>query len=221
MLQQTQVDRVIPYYKKFLKRFPAPQALARAKLSDVLRAWQGLGYNRRALYLHHISQLIGHPMSYQLKLPGVGEYTRKAIQVFAFNKPEVLIETNIRSVFLHHFFPKKKKSMPLKVHDNDILLIIEKTLDRKNPREWYWALMDYGTHLKKTMGNQNHRSKHFVKQTRFEGSLRQERGRLLKLLLISPISQKSLRSKKSRQAIESLIKDNLVAAENKRYFLKS
>lgn len=214
MLQQTQVDRVIPYYKNFLTLFPTPQKLAQAKISDVLRSWQGLGYNRRALYLHRTAQLIRGSASYQLKLHGVGEYTKKAISVFAFNKPEVLIETNIRTVFLHHFFPISES-----IHDRELIRIVERTLDRKNPREWYWALMDYGAYIKKTLGNQNSRSKHYLKQSKFAGSLRQERGRLLKELLKKSLSEKDIREEKTRRAIGALIKEGMVQERNKKYTL--
>lgn len=216
MLQQSQVDRVLPYYKKFLKLFPTLNKLAQAKLSDVLRVWQGLGYNRRALYLHKIAQATtaiyrsGLPNDVQkLKaLPGVGDYTAKAVRVFAFNEPEVLIETNIRTVFLHEFF-KNGKNIP----DGKIIPLIEKSLDHRNPREWYYALMDYGSHVKKVFGNPNLRSKHYSKQSKFRGSLRQERGRILRELLTSPLSQKNINSIKTKEAVRALIKDGLVKKE--------
>ena len=218
MLQQTQVDRVIPYYKNFLKLFPTPQALAKAKLADVLRAWQGLGYNRRAKYLHEAASiLVRHRVSHKVdweELPGVGPYTAKAVRVFAFNQPEVLIETNIRTVFLHEFFSKKKN-----ITDTQLIRYIVSVSDEKNPRQWYWALMDYGAYLKKTSGNANTRSKHYIKQTKFEGSLRQERGRLLRLLLVSPFRLKDSADEKTKRAIQSLIKDGLVKKEKNSFYL--
>lgn len=191
MLQQTQVARVIEKYQEFLKKFLTLRALAKAPLSDVLRVWSGLGYNRRAKFLHQMAQSIVRdhkgkfPTTYEgLKsLPGIGPYTAGAIYAFAYNKPFPVIETNIRTVYIHHFFPKKDK-----VLDTDLMKIIEKTLDQKNPREWYWALMDYGSHLKQT-GNKVHRaSKHYTKQSKFEGSKRQIRGAIMRELLKVPMT---------------------------------
>jgi len=186
MLQQTQVPRVIPKYKLFLNKFPTIQALARASLQDVLRAWQGLGYNRRALSLKKTADVICKkynnkvPRDFELlnTLPGIGEGTAGAVAAFAFNKPVVFIETNIRRVFIHFFFKNRRK-----VSDKEILPLIEKTLDRKNPREWYWALMDYGSMLGERGENPNRRSAHYVRQSKFVGSKRELRGKILKLLV--------------------------------------
>ena len=106
MLQQTQVERVIPYYTNFLKQFPAPQALAKAPLSQVLVAWQGLGYNRRAKYLQDAAKILAKEGWKGQKLPGVGPYTMGAVDAFAFNKPSAFIETNIRTVLFHHMDEK-------------------------------------------------------------------------------------------------------------------
>ncbi|MBY0539310.1 A/G-specific adenine glycosylase [Patescibacteria group bacterium] len=186
MLQQTQVDRVVPKYKNFLKKFPTLSALAKTPLSAVLKEWQGLGYNRRAKMLHETARAIAREYSGRfptskealMKLPGIGPYTASAVRVFAFNEPEVLIETNVRSVFIHHFFTKKKK-----VHDASLLPLIKKTLPTsRQAREWYSALMDYGSHLKQTAGNASRRSAHHVRQKPFKGSNREVRGAILKLL---------------------------------------
>lgn len=183
MLQQTQVERVIPYYKRFIKKFPTFLALARAERSDVLRAWQGLGYNRRALNLQKLAQIVTETYKGKLPdtvdeldaLPGIGKGTAGSLSAFVFNKPAAFIETNIRRVFIHHFFTDKKV-----VHDEDILNVVGKTVDKKNAREWYYALMDYGSHLAKKIENPNRRSKHYSKQSKFEGSDRQLRGELLR-----------------------------------------
>ncbi len=149
MLQQTQVDRVIPKYKAFLKLFPSLVALADASLGEVLRAWQGLGYNRRAKMLHSCAKEIMESYTGKfpkdqktlLSLPGIGPYTASAVMAFAYNEPVVLIETNVRTVFIHHFFSDQTD-----VTDTEILALVDRTLDRKNPREWYYALMDYGSY---------------------------------------------------------------------------
>lgn len=186
MLQQTQTDRVVPKYEAFIKRFPDFRTLAQAKQTEVLEYWQGLGYNRRALYLHKTAQQIHELFHDQLPtdqltlqtFPGIGPYTAAAIIAFAFNQPAVVIETNIRTVFIYHFFGDKED-----VHDKEILSLIKETVDTANPREWYYALMDYGVYLKKLHPNPNRKSKHYTKQSKFEGSDRQLRGELLRILL--------------------------------------
>lgn len=201
MLQQTQVDRVIPFYRAFLKRFPTVTSLAHAPLIEVLRAWQGLGYNRRGKYLRDAAQIIvrQHASRFPKRaedieaLPGVGHYTARAICAFAYNTPDVFIETNIRTVFTHHFFPYKKS-----VTDAELLLLITKALSytQKNGisvRDWYAALMDYGAHLKKSGIKINSKSKHYTKQSKFEGSRRQESARELRKLIGGGASESALR----------------------------
>ncbi|CAN5202987.1 endonuclease III [soil metagenome] len=184
MLQQTQAERVVPKYLAFLEAFPTAQSLATARSEDVLRLWQGLGYNRRALSLQkaakHAVETGGFPTTVEglQDLPGVGPYTAGAVVAFAYNKPVTMIETNIRRVYLHHYFPEAES-----VSDKDLMPMIERTVDKANPREWYYALMDYGAWLAKQLPNANRRSKHYVKQSKFEGSLRQLRGKLVKLFL--------------------------------------
>jgi A/G-specific adenine glycosylase len=188
MLQQTQVDRVLPKYQSFLKKFPSFKALASASLQSVLVEWKGLGYNRRALGLKRAAEAVMKehngkvPRDYTslLKLPGIGPYTAHAVRAFAWNEPDTFIETNIRGVYIHHFFPKAKK-----VDDTKLLPFIEKTLDTKNPREWYYALMDYGTYLKKTIGNASRKSASYSKQSKFKGSHRE-----LRALVLHMITQK-------------------------------
>ena len=188
MLQQTQVSRVEKFYPEFLKKFPTARALARAPLADVMRAWQGLGYNRRALMLKKLAKQVVANYSGKIPadpalledLPGIGAATAAAVAAFAFNMPSAFIETNIRRVFIHFFFPQAKK-----VSDKDIMPFIGATLDRKNPREWYYALMDYGSHLgREEKENPNRRSVHYVRQSGFEGSDRQVRARIVRLLLV-------------------------------------
>lgn len=187
MLQQTQVDRVTPKYKEFIKAFPNFSALARAPLSRVLSAWQGLGYNRRALFLKKLAEVVVEKYKGKLPsdpeilhtLPGIGEATAGSIAAFAFNHPSVFIETNIRRVFIHFFFPKSKK-----VNDNAVMKLVAQAVDQKNPREWYLALMDYGTMLAvREKENPNRKSAHYVKQKKFVGSDRQVRGKIVAMLI--------------------------------------
>ncbi|MBI4090685.1 MAG: A/G-specific adenine glycosylase [Candidatus Komeilibacteria bacterium] len=205
MLQQTQVDRVIPKYDGFIEVFPSARELARAPLSKVLWTWSGLGYNRRAVSLKKCAQEIMRTHKGQIPntikeldaLPGIGCHTAGAIMAFAFNKPVVFIETNVRSVFLHHFFPKRKK-----VSDSELEPLIEQALDRQNPRKWYSALMDYGSVLKKEVENPSRRSKHHTKQSRFEGSNRQLRGAILKALIIRRSNTAELQRALNRKKTE-------------------
>lgn len=186
MLQQTQTVRVAQKFDDFMAAFPDFKALSEAPFADVLRYWKGLGYNRRARYLQDLSRIIVHTHGNMLpdepevlvQLPGIGPATAASICVFAYNKPLPFIETNIRTVFIYFFFRNSPR-----VHDREILELVEKTLDQERPREWFYALMDYGVMVKKTVGNLNRKSRHYAKQSRFVGSDRQLRGRILQLLL--------------------------------------
>jgi A/G-specific adenine glycosylase len=194
MLQQTQVTRVVPKYMAFLQ-FPTTKKLAEASLGEVLVVWQGLGYNRRAKFLKQAAEAVmrEHQGKWpktlpELRaLPGIGSYTAGAVMNFAYNEPVPLIETNIRTVYIHHFFHDKEG-----VSDADLMPIIEQSLDTKNPREWNWALMDYGAHLKETVGNLSKRSKHYTKQSTFKGSDRQIRGAILRELAKSSLTEAKL-----------------------------
>jgi A/G-specific adenine glycosylase len=186
MLQQTQTNRVEQKFDEFVSTFPDIRRLAEAPFAEVLRVWKGLGYNRRARYLHETAGLIVDHHNGRIpdepdvlvRLPGIGPATAASICVFAYDLPLAFIETNIRTVFIHFFFPDETA-----VHDRSLMTLIEKTLDRQQPRQWYYALMDYGAMLKKTVGNVNRRSAHYQRQSKFEGSDRQIRGRILQLLL--------------------------------------
>ncbi len=188
MLQQTQVARVEKKYPEFIAAFPGFASLAKAPLKDVLAAWQGMGYNRRALYLKRIAEevvrehggILPHDPKALEKLPGIGHATARSIAAFAFDAPVAFIETNIRSVFLRHFFPGRKG-----VKDAQILPFVERALDRARPREWHWALMDYGTHMKGFGTNPSRASAHHGTQEKFAGSDRQARGAIVRALLAS------------------------------------
>jgi A/G-specific adenine glycosylase len=186
MLQQTQAERVKSRYEPFLVRFPDFATLASATTREVLAAWQGLGYNRRALALKRLAIRVTEDFGgilpddeQQLRsLPGVGPYTAAAVLVFAFNRPGLLIETNIRRVFIHCFFGGRTG-----ITDAEIRPLIVETLDQENPRGWYNALMDYGAFLSTLPKNPNQRNRHYQRQNPFEGSVRQVRGKILKLLV--------------------------------------
>jgi A/G-specific adenine glycosylase len=194
-LQQTQTSRVIEKYQELIQAFPTLQSLAEASFSTVLSHWSGLGYNRRAKYLKEAAQILCEKHDGVIPndvvaldaLPGVGVNTAAAIVVYSFNTPVAFIETNIRRVYIHHFFSDKEE-----VSDRDIVPIVAETMDRENPREWFWALMDYGSYLSKVVVNPNRKSKQYAKQSTFTGSVRQVRGSLLRILLVSPQNKPSL-----------------------------
>lgn len=183
MLQQTQTERVVPKYEAFLEAFPTPACLAEASLERLLVLWSGLGYNRRALALKRAAAIVASEREGSLPddeagllaLPGIGPYTARAVAAFAFSEPSVFIETNIRTVYLCHFFPVAEG-----VHDRCLEPLIAASLDREDPRTWYYALMDYGAFLKRRYGNPNARSAHYAKQSSFADSKRRIRGAILR-----------------------------------------
>src|SRR3989338_2815033 len=219
MLQQTQVPRVIEKYKEFLKKFPTARALAKASLSDVLKVWSGLGYNRRGKYLHDAAKQIVEvgniKKALASHLPGVGPYTRAAVRVFAYNEPDILIETNIRTAFIHHFYASVLQKTS--IADTEILPLAAKAAEGQDPREWHWALMDYGAYLKRTGVRNNSRSAHYTKQSKFEGSLRQVRGAILRELHKGPLEAKptgrrlgGFGRKHAEKALAGLARDGLI-----------
>lgn len=186
MLQQTQVPRVLGRWEAWLELFPTPAALAAAPLPPVLEQWQGMGYNRRAINLKRACEQVVErfggevPSAYEdlLSLPGIGPATAAGVRAFAFDAPGVYLETNVRTVFLHELFPGQDG-----VSDKELIPLVESTCPEHDVRGWYYALLDYGAHLKKTLPNPSRRSKHHVKQSKFEGSHRQKRAFLLRRLL--------------------------------------
>ena len=189
MLQQTQVERVRAKYAEFLATFPTLAHLAAAPLPELLRVWQGLGYNRRAISLKRCAEEIvarfdgrfPSDTSTLLSLPGIGPYTARAVAAFAFNRAEPFIETNIRTVFIHFFFHGREQ-----VTDRELMPLVEATLDTPNPREWYYALMDYGVLLKQQHPNPSRRSAHHSRQSPFKGSNRELRSRMLRAIMVTP-----------------------------------
>jgi A/G-specific adenine glycosylase len=222
MLQQTQVERVIQKYKEFLTVFPDFSSLAHAPLQKLLSIWSGMGYNRRALALQslakrviseHHGKLPSDP-EILISLPGIGRYTAGAITAFAFNKPVVFMDTNIRRVFIHEFFQNKKN-----IRDEDIVPLVEQTLDHKKPCLWYNALMDYGSMLKQKQANPNRKSAHYTRQSPFENSNRQVRGSILKVLVKkSPLTPAQIVKKTGMD--EARVKSNLVQLEKEGFIKK-
>jgi A/G-specific adenine glycosylase len=196
MLQQTQALRVISKFESFIKRFPDFKSLASASLPEVLKEWKGLGYNRRGLNLKRLAEIIVKDHRGKVPatadeltaLPGIGKNTAGSILAFAHNIPHPFIETNIRTVFIHFFFKGHGQ-----IADKEILPLVEKTMDTAHPREWYYALMDYGVMLKKLHKNPSRKSLHYRKQSPFRGSNRELRAAILHHIIESPkVSEKKL-----------------------------
>jgi A/G-specific adenine glycosylase len=224
MLQQTQVPRVVPKFAEFIQRFPTIEALAAAPLSEILAAWSGLGYNRRAKFLWEAAKAIAARDSFPdtleglVALPGIGPNTAGAILVYAFNQPVLFIETNIRTVIIHHFFADRDE----KVKDNELLAILKQVLPKEgnSPKAWYWALMDYGTYIKSAHGGQLHKVYGYKKQSAFQGSRRQIRGRVLKLLLEGAHTTDELATliadERLVDVLDALHTENLITQDNHR-----
>lgn len=230
MLQQTQTHRISQKYQQFVAQFPTFEALANASIKDVITAWSGLGYNRRALYLQRTAQIVvieynsTLPASPEIlvTLPGIGKATAASICAFAFNRPTIFIETNIRTVYLHFFFQNKTD-----ITDAQLLPIIEQTVEKDNARHWYYALMDYGVMLKQHVPNPSRRSAHHTVQSKFEGSDRQIRGAILRLLtqhvqldkskLIAIVNKEPERTEK---IMDDLVTEGFIINSDGQYKLK-
>ncbi len=216
MLQQTQVPRVMEKYREFLRAFPTVRALAKAPLSDVLKVWSGMGYNRRGKFLRdaavaiveHHGGRVPKDAAILRTLPGIGPYTASAVRVFAFNQPDVLIETNVRTAVIHAFL--QGESLEL-VSDRDVAALAQKVAEGQDPRTWQSALFDYGAYLKRSGIRLNARSANYTKQSPFEGSLRQIRGAILRELHANrPVERLPFTKKRLAAALASLSRDGLI-----------
>lgn len=238
MLQQTQVTRVLKYWDRWMAIFPCVDALACADNAEVLEQWQGLGYNRRALALKRTAEICSTEWSGHMpdtveqlqKLPGIGAASAAGIVAFAYNKPAVYLETNVRTVFLHELFSGRDQ-----VHDRELVPLLALTCPQNDARTWYYALLDYGAHLKTLMANPSRRSAHYTRQTSFEGSRRQKRAELVRLVLAYPgvkrdalaarlneFEQKAGRQDIScpvfNSIVDDLVREGFFREDNGRYF---
>lgn len=196
MLQQTQVSRVMGRWEQWLETFPTIADLASAPLPPVLELWQGMGYNRRALNLKRCAEevvamhdgVVPSDKKALLALPGIGPSTSAGVRIFAFRQPDMYLETNVRAVFIHELFPGRES-----VADKELVSLVEATCPQDaRVRAWYYALLDYGAYLKKTMPNPTRRSKHYTRQSKFEGSHRQKRAYLLRRVIDDALSTEDL-----------------------------
>jgi len=188
MLQQTQVERVVPKYEAWVNRWPDWQALANTTTQQLLSAWSGLGYNRRAIYLgkmakvvvsEHGGRLPQEPSQLEI-LPGIGPYTSRAILIFAFNKPLATVDTNIRRVLIHEL------NLPLDISPAELQMVANDVLPKRRSRVWHYALMDYS---RGGLPYTETKVKPLTTQSKFEGSIRQIRGEIIRRLT----SQRSVR----------------------------
>lgn len=225
MLQQTQVTRVIPKYCEFLSKFPSLDVLSFARQSTILETWQGLGYWKRALNLQatclqiykNYNGKFPSKQSILEGMPGIGPYTSAAITCFAFNTPVVFIDTNIRKVYRHFFFSGNPD-----ISDEILLAMAQKALWHQDPRNWHYALFDYGSIvLRKKSGKI---PGNLSKTVPYKGSIRQLRSKIIDLILnasnqrISRITlYQILDSMRSdyiegapQKAVSSLIKDDIL-----------
>lgn len=229
MLQQTQTHRVIAKFEEFIAAFATIEDLAAAPLRDVLSVWSGLGYYRRARFLHQLAQkvmqeyagIIPQDPKILQTFPGIGPNTAGSICAFAFNQPTIFIETNIRTVFIHSFFRDRES-----VSDKELLPLITAAVDQNNPREWYYALMDYGVFLKARTTNPSRKSTHYAKQSKFEGSDRQIRAKILKFIVNArSASHQDILVHSAQDAvrveriIERLVAESFVKKNNDIYFI--
>ncbi|RME59513.1 A/G-specific adenine glycosylase [Candidatus Parcubacteria bacterium] len=228
MLQQTQVERVLKKYPQFLRAFPSWESLARAPLAKVLAVWQGMGYNRRALALRASARRVLDeyggklPRDYDAlrSLPGVGPATAGALSAFIFQLPVPFLETNIRRALLYFFFRRTRN----KVGERELLECAAAVLDRKNPREWHYALMDYGAMLRKETPSLNRKSEYYRRQAPFRGSLRELRGKIIARVLRGAASAAQLQKETGRtredvaRALVALLREGLITKKGGYYF---
>ncbi|MHA2359292.1 MAG: Fe-S cluster assembly protein HesB [Candidatus Thorarchaeota archaeon] len=217
MLQQTQVNRVVPKYLEFLNQFPTLEVLAAADTKELLQIWSGLGYNRRALWLREAARQImvknefPNTVEELRNLKGVGPYTSRSILIFAFNKDLAAVDTNIRRVLIASGFADEEMSSSQLQQVADDLLLKGRSCD------WHNALMDYGA-LVITSSSTGVSPQ--TKQPRFKGSTRQLRGAIIRILtkshtlslneLISNLNSENIQCKDVNPVLNQLLAEGFV-----------
>ena len=220
MLQQTQIPRVLEKFPQFIEAFPNWETLARTDTQKLFKIWQGMGYWRRAKYLREcagaVENVYGGTLPKEpealMTLPGIGHYTAHAVTCFAYQNPKAFIDTNIRRVFINAFFADKQN-----VTDKEILPIAQNAVWTPNPREWHYALMDYGSLVLGNTRSLNKQSRHYARQSKFEGSFRSYRAEVIRYLTQNKkASQKAIHTHlsnspyKTKEILVALAKDNII-----------
>ena len=256
MLQQTQVDRIAGRWPRFMERFPNPSALAESPVSDVIEHWSGLGYNRRAVNLHRCAQeMVGRfdgrvpsTVGELMSLPGIGPYTARAVAVFAFELAEAVVDTNVARILARFHNRELGKA--------EVQRLADEWVDGREPWRWNQALLDVGALFCRPrtpqcgqcplapdccwrsvrIGRPNGggaadpatRSAGVSgRQSTFEGSDRQGRGRLVEALRREPVSTSRLAavmgwptdSDRARRVAASLVADGLAEQTDGHYRL--
>lgn len=229
MLQQTQVDRVVDYYQRWLKKWPTLVDLAQAERTDVLRMWMGLGYNNRAVNLHKAVQKIVSEyngevitaMNNYKNIPGIGPYISHAVRIFSTNENIVTVDTNIRRILIHEF------QLDESVSDKELWEIALNCLPKGKSRKWHNALMDYGATL---LTARKTGIKPKTQQSKFEGSDRQIRAKIVRYLLKNnkPASIKQLmsivdekKSERLQKIVQGMVEDELLVSTGEVYSLRN
>jgi A/G-specific adenine glycosylase len=222
MLQQTQVTRVIRYYKKWIEKWPTINTLASSSRSDVLKMWMGLGYNTRAVNLHTTARIIVsrfdsnviEAMKHYKELPGIGRYTSQAVQIFSTNADLVTVDTNIRRILMNEF------NLPVTISDKDLWSLAKTCLPLGKSRDWHNALMDYGA-LHLTAQKTGIKSK--TQQSQFEGSDRQIRAKILRSLLQKPMTLSEIETtfdlepERLNPILKKMIREKIIQETNEIY----
>jgi A/G-specific adenine glycosylase len=218
MLQQTQVSRVLPKFALWMKQYPTLAKLSKAQLKDILILWQGLGYQRRAKALYDISRLVSTiPRTHSLlcDLPGIGTYTASAMCAFAYDTfSHPMLETNIRTALIEHFHPRKNKISDEVLYRDLKRLEQYSLVKNKGARMWYFALMDYGAHLKRLKISHNQKSIHYTKQTPYKGSTRELRA---KILFAVTHAQKLPSDARTNTIVKTLLREGYIVKKGKGY----
>jgi A/G-specific adenine glycosylase len=255
MLQQTQVDRVRPKFEEFVRRWPRPSGLAATPLADFLRFWSGLGYNRRAMALHRLAGVVARdhgdvvPADVEAlrSLPGIGPYTAGAVLAFAHNNDVAFFDTNVRRVLLRiaragEFAESLPEGPALDAE-------VAAWLPKGRSREWYALLMDFGSAVctgrrpkcascpvaasclaaPRFLAGEVPTQRLVRPQSKFEGSLRQVRGAILRELSAAPHDRgihldefvARFRDRDVAGIVTGLVKEGMVAVTNGRVVLPS
>ncbi|MGH2526857.1 MAG: A/G-specific adenine glycosylase [Actinomycetota bacterium] len=238
MLQQTQAARVVPAFERFLGRFPTVAALAHASRADVVRVWEGLGYNRRPVALSEAARAIVHDHGGRVpadpeelkRLPGVGPYTAAAIASFAYGATIAAVDTNVRRVVARARLGREPGEVRPRTIDDEA----GRWLDRRHPAEWNQVLMDLGREICRPeprceacpiaadcrARSRSRRSRIAPRRAApFEGSMRQVRGGIVRVLRGRAASvgelaaQTGFPAERIVDAVGALVRDGLVVAD--------